>query len=321
MAAPPKPSPQQLRKAYADICRGYSVGQLDRKSFVIKHLTAFEYGEADDYQQEQLAKAKAKGIPTREQKSEWLIKNGLWSKKQDTEIKEQADYLENKELTRSKLAFKSQADALAKELAEERKAFAALVEKREKLFDLTAEKVAWNKAQFYYIYLAIYRDESLSKRLYSQRDLDEWDDDESFKLLDFYFAHLELLSLENVKRIAVSPVFLNHFEVCGDNLWAFFNRPVWQMTVPQTNLITNGAYFRNLLRSEQFIPEDIRDDPQKIEDFVKQSAARKEILSRASKNGGQVTLFGQKSDIEAMGGQVDHSFLDKGPQSLASQMM
>lgn len=308
------------RKVYADICRGYSLGEWRKKPVYIKHLTSFEYGEAEDYQNAELERAKSQGIPTREQRGAWLAKNELWSAQQDAELKSRESYIANMRLTRSKLAYESQAEAMTKQINEEQARYNDDVAKRERLYDLTAERVSWNKAQFYYIYLSLYKDNSLTKRLVTLRDIAEWDDEESVEILDYYYTFIESFSVENIRRISLSPFFLGHFNLCGDDLAAFYRKPLWELTVYQSNLLASGAHFRNLLRNEAFIPPDIRDDPTKIEEFVSRSEAQKELMAKASRDGASVGLFGTKRDIQAMGGVVDHSFMKDGPQSLVSKL-
>jgi len=305
---------------YRDICNGFSRGLYLDKDVFIKHLSAFEYAEAEEYHKIELARATKRGIPTREDKLKWLVANELWDTKDDQTLLETKDYIDGLEKTKSNLAYKSQIDAMAKTISEERARYNELYAKREKLFGLTAETVASQKLQYFYVHLSYYKKQDLEKQLFSMKDINSMDDEESNEALNSYYDHVNSFCVENIEKISLFPQFVNQLFLCGESMGDFFRKPMWQLTAHQINLLSNGLYFRNITRGED-IPDDIASDPAKIKEYVNSSKARKDLLKRVGQNGGSTGLVGAgKEDFKAMGVTDDRSFMKGGQTSLLSTL-
>lgn len=297
----PLPSPTSLRKAFADICRGYSLVPRDGKaSLYVKHLTPFDQTDVDDYYDAALARARKKGIPSEEQRRKWLAKKGLWTKADDRDLAMQADFVKNAELTKTKAWIKTQIDAQEAVLVVERAKLASMTQKRDSLIGLTDERAATQKMQFYYIHLSFFGDSSLKTRLYDMPTMDEMDEDESYDLLSLYMAFVGRFDSPVIRRLAVSPIFSNSFHLCGDNLTQFFGKPVVDLSFYQSNLLSYGLYFKNVMSHEP-IPPDCREDPDKIEDYINKSAAAKAALKTSMEGGATGVVGASSEDFKSMG--------------------
>lgn len=290
-----------LHKIYKDICRGYSAGKWDNKDIFIKHLNHFDQGEIDEYYEHQLAAAIKGGIASKKEKSQWLKDNKLWSDREEMDLVEQKDYVENMEKTKSKLFLKTQIDQYTKILKDEWKKYYEMVERREKLFGLTAEYRASQKVQYYHILISFYKSEDLKDRLFTLKNINQLDDDESLELLNAYVNSISDFGLNNIKKISISDFFLNYFYLCGDNIFNFFHIPIYKLTIYQSNLLSYGTYYKNLIANEQ-IPDNFRDDPDRIEEFVNKSKNMKELLSKTGGQGGSTGIVGAtKQDFDTLG--------------------
>lgn len=276
-------SPTLLRKVLGDICRGYSIVSSDKTGkrlaapVYIKHLTQHDQTDVDDYYETELARARRKGIPSENDKRKWLEVKGLWSNRDESAIAIHRDYVKNLELTKSKAWIKSQIEQQETALAVERKALADMVARKEGLFGLTDEKVASQKMQFYYIHLSFYGDPSLCHRLYDMPTMNEMDEEESYALLTHYIEFVNRFDSSILRRLAVSPVFTNSLQLCGDNVSQFFGKPIVSLSFYQSNLLNYGLYFKSLLAHEN-LPPDIRDDPDRIEEHITKGHAAKAAL-------------------------------------------
>lgn len=310
-----------LRRLYGDICRGYTVGSWKGETVYIKHLSQGEYGNIDSFTEGHLAAAKARGVPTREEKEEWLRETGQWSDRQEIDIKGQKDYVENLVKTKATAKYASQIENFNKQIAAERKRLNDMLAKKERLFGHTADQYAEQKAQFYYIYLSFHRDEALTTRYFTLEDLNEMDDEDSQDLFLSYLDFVEDFKLENVERISISHYFTGAFYLCGDDLSTFFARPMWQLSLYQTNLLSSGHYFRSIMQGEN-IPQDIRDNPEKIKEFVSASKNVKEMMAKSGKDGSNVGLVGATAkDLASQGIKDDRSAFSKdGATSLLSTL-
>ena len=302
LPSPPssKPHPNLLRKSFADITRGWSEIKWGKTPVFVKHLTQFDQIEVDDYYDAQLAKARKNGIPSEVEKAKWLEKKGMWTKKDDLDLVMQRDFVKNLELTKTKAFLKSQIAAQEKALVVERKALRDMEEKRSASFGLIDDKYAAQKMQFYYVGLSFYRDRGLTNRMFSQHDVDQMDEDESYDLLSLYIDFITRFDLDIIKRISVASFFVNSLYLCGEDPSRFFGKPVVDLTFYQTNLLSYGLYFKNVMSGEK-VPEAIRDDPDKIEEFMNRTKASKEAL-RTNLEGGSTGIVGATSeDFEVLG--------------------
>lgn len=292
----------QLRRIYAEICRGYSRIEWMNEEVFVKHLTVFDHTEIDMLQFSALEDAKKRGILTEEQRLKWLNKKGLWTDKDEKELAHQRVYVENLEKTRSKLSIQIQINQIDKQLQEGREILHKLANKKERYIDLTAEKIANQKTQFEYIRLSFFKDKEMTKSIFDKKIMNEMSEEESYLLLALYIQLLENFSASNLRKIALQSFFTNYFYLCGDDIKSFFGKPIVELTNYQVNLLTYAQYFKSLL-SQYDVPKDIILDPDKIEEFAIKSKNAKDMLSKAGgQSGGRVGIVGAgTSDFKSMG--------------------
>lgn len=290
-----------LRRAYADICRGYSPEIWRGKSIYIKHLTHYDQVDIDVYYDEALESAKARGIKTREERLKWLENKKLWLRKDDSELSMQRSYVENLEKTRNKMFLKSQIDQMTITLEEARTKLYTDTIKKENLIGLTCEKVAEQKIQFHYIYLAFFKNKELTKNVFDLESLKQLEDDESDELISFYIGAMERLSLNSIKKIALAPYFTNNFYLCADSIYHFFSKPISELSNYQTNLLSYGSYYKTLLSQNQ-VPDDVRENPDKLEEYINKTKNFKDAISKTGGDGSRVGIVGAtNADFEALG--------------------
>jgi hypothetical protein len=291
-----------LRRIYGEICRGYSICEYSGKETYVAHLTTFDQTDIDIIQDEAMREANSKGIKTEAEKLKWLETKKIWTKKDESELAGQRAYVEGLEKTRSRLALKAQIAQVDKQLLEGRQAVNKLAERRYKAIGLTAERVAEQRVQLEYIRASFCKDADLREPLLSAADIRELSEEDSDILLITYVDVVSRFSVDNIKKIAVQPFFINQFYLCGEYLRDFFGVPIVDLTIYQANLLSYGQYYRNIFTHHQ-VPKDISTDPEKIEDFVTRGANAKKLANQtAVKEGGRVGIVGATAeDFQAMG--------------------
>lgn len=298
-----------LQKIYRDICKGYSSDYWENTPIYIKHFDNFDQSDIDDFYEKELEKSIKIGIPTKEEKLNWLVENELWNNENEKLLIEQKDYVENMERTKEKLMLKIQIDAHNKVLNEEKKKYIEMIQKKDKLFGLTAENRTTQKMQYFYIYLSLFEDKNLKNKLFTINQINDMYDDESYKLLEFYAKFIEKFNINNIKKISVSNFFINHFYLCGDDIFNFFSIPFFNLTIYQSNLLSYGLYFKNLMANEQ-IPKEIKDDPEKIEEYINKSKNMKDLISKTGSEGGRTGVVGAtKEDFKLLNIKNDTKFI------------
>lgn len=290
-----------LRRVYAEICRGYSVESWKGDILYIKHLCHFDQVDIDLYREELFSTAKNKGIKTEKERLDWLEEKNLWNKSRESDLAMQKNYIDNLEKTKNKMFLKSQIDQIATTLTEARIKLRKDSNEKEDLIGLTCERLADQKIQFYYIYLSCFKDKALQNRLFTLEDLDQLDDDESIEIMKVYINSIQRFRMFNLKKISLASYFTNYFYICGENIASFFNKPIAELSSYQVTLLSYAIYYKNLLTTNR-VPDDIREDPDKLEEFINKNKNVAEALSRVKSQGGRVGMVGAtKEDMESLG--------------------
>lgn len=287
-----------LRKVFADICRGYSVAKWNGPVY-LKHLSHFEQVDLDSCYDNYFAIARKRKLQTKAEKLEWLEKKKLWARKNEGELSTQKAYVDNLEKTLKLLFLKSQMDAHKETLNTEKKKLSAMIAEKESLLGLTCEKYAEQKMFNNYILLSFYKDSELKNRLFTDKEFDNLEEDEMDELFRVYVDISNGFSEQNLKKIAVSSFFTAYFGIC-ENVQEFFNKAVCDLSFNQLNLLYYARYFKTIIQNNK-LPDDIRENPEKIEEFVSASAKAREMLEKASKNGSTGIVGASKADMEYLG--------------------
>lgn len=307
---------KNIEQIYSDICLGYSKDIWKDFPIFIKHLSTLDYIEIDYFSEKLLENIKKKGIKSRSEKIEWLIDKKLWNKSREIEINQQKDYVGTLQKTNEKLIFKSQKEQNEKILKEESNKLNVMIGERESLIGTVAEQIVNQKMQFYYIYFSFYKNKNLNNLFFTLEEINNLDDEDSYNLLSLHLDNNDNFDIKNIKKIAISPFFTNNFYICGDNIQSFLGKPVYLLTNYQSILLSYGAYYKNLLASNPELPAEMKNDPDKMEEFINKQKNLKEAMNKIDSKVQSVGIPATKSDFESMGLTRDTSIMDsKGPQT------
>ena len=130
------------RKIFCDVSRGYSRVTLDESYVFIRHLTTHDQVDLEDIEKEFFNKAKERGLPEEKEALDSLIKDGTWTKEDDSFIDSQNLYIENLIRAKGQLLLKSQIDERDKLIQEEQKKLNNKVAEKDSLLGSTCEKYA-----------------------------------------------------------------------------------------------------------------------------------------------------------------------------------
>ena len=95
----------KLRLSFVDILKGYSLSYYKNNKLYFKHNTSLDSGDIDHLRQEFIEIAQKKGLPTEDQKEDYIILEDLWSKDKNKEIKDLKFDISNLRTTKSKLFY------------------------------------------------------------------------------------------------------------------------------------------------------------------------------------------------------------------------
>lgn len=293
---------QLLNKLYAQIVKGYS--QCQKKGaaapYYIKHFGVEEQFQIQRKYDEVFDRAKGKGLPTEEDTLKVLKEEGSWSEEEEKEIVDKVAYVEGLRTSRKHLIIPSQVKQLSEQLEVAQKELEELKKIKHSLLRDTCESFADNRSNDYSVYLSFCKTPQLDP-LFTMEAFEELDKGELQQLVMLYNEVMIELSTENIKKIAISPFFVNYFNLTGDSPALFFSGPVSEFTYYQVNLLNYGRVFKSIFDNVPDIPEDVMDDPEKILDYAESTKKTEQSRTKAQESDGYSVVGANEGDLKTMG--------------------
>ena len=291
-----------LRKAFVDICKGYSVGEFSKKTIYVKHLGHKEHFDFELIQSAFEKQAKEDGLLTNQERLDYLKSKSLWTDKDDLEIEKQKNSIKRFEEGKNKASLPSMVKEYNKEIEKQKISLNLLVKKRNDLIGLTVESHAEKLVTDHYILKNIYLDKNFEQPLYEESDFDDLNDDEISGLINSYNLSTECCSDKNIKILSVQDFYQSYFFLCNDDLRSFYGKKIIDLTYFQVRLGNYSKYFKSLLENNDIskIPENKRNDPDFIEQFITTKTNSQKVLD--NQKGRNVGLVGaSKQDFKDLG--------------------
>jgi len=295
-----------LKVIFSEILRGYTlVTSHDSYGKIkIKHFTNFDSAELDIKNHYFLQKAKQQGLPTREDRVQYLLNENIWNDEKNKEILTLKSTVAGLKKSKTKVFLKAHIDQINSQLEEAQLKLSQKELEKEDLIGFCAESYASRRINEHYMQKALIKpDDTL---LFDEEEFEELDESKMMELINIYNKNIKKFESSNLKKISLAGFFTNIFYLCEDNAHTFFGKSLVNLTFYQIELFGYGRYFKSMLESsENKVPEDIKEDPEKIIEWFDSSKSAKEVLEK-SKNAGQEgsasTLVGAtKEDLKRLG--------------------
>lgn len=264
-----------LRKAFGDIINGYSVAP----KFIIKHFNVFDQINIDEVYQTNFDRAKKRGLLTEQETLAIAIKNKDWTEEDERTIKISENTLLSIEDSIKNAVVPSQMDRLREQLESEKKTLRTFKDKKHSLLGITCESFANKRTNDYYIFLSLYRDKELKQQLYNREDFEYLTDKELAADIKIYNQIMEPCSDIGIKRIAASSFFQTMFSLTSD-VYNFYGKKIIELTFAQTELAMYGRYFKSIFEDNPHLPDRIKNDPDRIIDFVRVKHNAQKLLEK-----------------------------------------
>lgn len=287
-----------------DIINGYSIyNHGNYGEIFIKHNSHIDNSKLERKFQYFFNIAKQKGIPTYKEKEKFIIENGLWTNKHESELKQYTEFLKTLKESSSKDYIFSRRKIIKQQVAESENKLNSLLLKKNHFIGNTAESNARNQCFYFQIENSFYRDELLSNKLI-KNNLDEAEFQE---FTNIYLEYNNKVNYKLIKRVALLPNFSNLFYLCNDNAYYLYGKPVIQLTNYQIDLFIYAKSFKNLMSQygERF-PKNMTEPDDIMEWFeINQNAAKAGVLDNDSEGGVTSIMGANKEDLRMLG--VDDS--------------
>ena len=294
-----------LKVIFSEILRGYTlVENKDFGKIKIKHFNNFDSAELDIKNRYFYEKARDQGLPTREQKIEYLLKEDIWDEKKNKEILNLKTMIAGLKNSKSKVFLQAHIDDINRQLEENQLKLAHLEIQKEELIGFCAENYAQRRINEHYMQKAILKDNG--EFLLSKEDFEDLQQDELMGLISTYNKNTRKFESPNLKKISLSGFFTNLFYLCENNAYTFFGKPLVELTFYQVELFGYARYYKSLMESsETKVPDEVRQDPEKIVEWFESSKSAREVMDKsqtAGKEGSATSLVGAtKQDLKRLG--------------------
>ena len=294
-----------LKVIFSEILRGYTlVENKDFGKIKIKHFNNFDSAELDIKNRYFYEKARDQGLPTREQKIEYLLKEDIWDEKKNKEILNLKTMIAGLKNSKSKVFLQAHIDDINRQLEENQLKLAHLEIQKEELIGFCAENYAQRRINEHYMQKAILKDNG--EFLLSNEDFEDLQQDQLMGLISTYNKNTRKFESPNLKKISLSGFFTNLFYLCENNAYTFFGKPLVELTFYQVELFGYARYYKSLMESsENKVPDEVRQDPEKIVEWFESSKSAREVMDKsqtAGKEGSATSLVGAtKQDLKRLG--------------------
>lgn len=290
-----------LKSIYLDICRGFSTASVGDNTVYFKHLDVTDSIQIERASESYRQKAITAGVPTEKEKVAWLQTKGLWTVQQQQELTMLADYIAQLEKNKGNSFLKSQLDRQKQLILEQKELYEKKLTERALLVGETCERIVNKKINLDYLCLFTFRDEHCKEAVFTKSAANEMEDGELYPYLAKYIETVAEFSEMTLKKIAVSGFFTSFFYHASGKPEAFFGLPVWKLTYNQSNLLSYGSFFRSIFENVK-IPDNIRDDPVKIEEYASLKDRADSMIKGNGKDGYTGIVGATNEDIEILNG-------------------
>ena len=296
------PEDTALRKVLSEIVDGYTKIHLNERTVFVKHFSNNDQCLLEGNYEEVFEKAKKNGLPTEKETLELLIREGIWSNKEEGEIDELKIYSTNLKETKKNLIIPSQIEVINKDISKAEESLNVLLSKRGSLFTSTCESYASNKNNDYSIYLSFYKNKNLNKAYFTWDEFCEVPKRELQVMFTGYMQNTEHLSINNIKYLSISNVFSIYYNVLGqENLYKFFDENIYSLSYYQLNLLNYAKILNSIIENVENVPENIKQDPDELLSFAESQSKNKEVRERSKDKQGFSVMGATKKDMGEMG--------------------
>ena len=304
---------QELKLVFSEIVEGYSLTRSELfGDLKIKHINNYDSAKTDIKNNYYFEKAVSQGLPKREEKVEYLIKEKLWDPEKDKEADRLKEMLKGMNRTKSKLFLQAQIDAIKKDIVDNEIKLSNILAEKESVIGFTAEEYANRRINEYYMHISILDEEG--KQLFGENEFDELEQDQVNDIMRVYEKNNRKFKAEILKKISLADFFTNIFYLCEDNVFNFYGKPVIDLTFYQIEIYSYGRYFKSIIQnSEEKIPDHIVEDPDKLIEWAESSKNVKEVLEKTSgdaESGASSIMGATKQDLEKAGIDQNQDVID-----------
>tara|TARA_R100000152_G_C6777053_1_gene206646 strand:- start:1627 stop:2619 length:993 start_codon:yes stop_codon:yes gene_type:complete len=289
-----------FRHLFKDIVFGWSQITYLSKPAYLKHLSVFDQVDIEEVRNAFLEKAKRRGLPTNQEALDRLREEGLWSDVDEGKITEQYNYLKIAETTKKQLYLKNEIERSNEEILEARKKISELERQKDTLMGQTCEKYATSRVSDHYIVRSLYKNSQLNETYYSQDEVDDMTREEMAEIVQVYNSCYSAFDDLHIQKIILQDFYQPYISFT-ENVSNVFSKPLFELSINQVKLVIYSRMFKNIFENYPKIPDRIKQDPEKILDYVNAQEKAKDNLKNMDKDGASTIVGAKKEDYDYLG--------------------
>lgn len=264
-----------------EVFDGYSTDFFEGQEVFVKHLNIRDQRYIHNYYEKYKNIALTKGIDSESAMLERLKKDGMWDEKDDSKISSLELEIGNLKKTRDAVFLPSQKETFQKNIDDKTKELYGLKSKRAEVVGVTAESYATSRCGDEMLRFSLFKDDNFNDYLFSEEDFAELEPHQVIKLGGIVNSSAERLGEENIKWAVLRPFFSMYLSNC-ENINDFYGKAVITLSVYQLKVAMYGKVFHSIFQYTDDIPDNIREDPDKLMAF---SEAQRNKDSNKSNSG------------------------------------
>ena len=282
---------------------GYTEAVFLDSPVYIKHVSITDQRYLHRHYEKYRQIALSRGLETEEQRRAYVLKEGIWEEKDDMKIQSLKFEAANLKKTIKSLFLPSQKETMQKDIDEKFKKIEELNLKKREVMGQTAEDYATKRSGDEILRYLLFKDKELTQHLYSD---DEFGELEVWEIVQLSMLQADIqdrLSDSRIQEAVLRPFFSMYLSLCED-AGGFYRKPITGLTVYQLRVVLFGRMFYNIFQYTDDIPDDFKQDPQKLLNFSeaqrnKDSGHKGKIRDDADAS---VAFGATKEDIKSLDG-------------------
>ena len=281
---------------------GYTEVFLNNEPVYIKHINIRDQRYLHKYYERYKKIALDKGVPCEEEKLKLLKDDGIWEEKDDLEISSLENEIKNLSATAKAVFLPSQKESFNQQRLDAEKKLLAIKSKRKEVVGKTAEDYALAMSNDEILRFLLFKNESLKENLFTKEEFEELDGSDIIKINNLQKGVQERLNDKKIQEAVLRPFFSMYLPLC-ENAGDFYRKPITELTVFQLRIVLYGKIFYSIFQNVENIPDNIREDPEKLLAFSDQSRDKNSQSGGINEDADASAVFGAtKEDMEKLKG-------------------
>ena len=279
---------------------GYTEAVFEGQTVYVKHVSIRDQRYLHKYHDKYKQLALAKGLQSEKDKLKYVIDEGIWEEKDDLEIEALTSETENLKRTARAIFLQSQRDSINQQIEENKKKIFTLQQKRKEVVGQTADDYADSRSGDEILRFLLFKNKDLTEHFYTE---DEFGELEAWQVVALGKIQKEIqdrLTDAVIQKAVLRPFFSMYLSLCED-ISGFYGKPVTELTIYQLRVALFGRMFFNIFQYTDDIPENIKDDPEKLLAYS-ENQKNKDTSAIKDDAAGSAVFGATKEDVSNLGG-------------------